>query len=268
MLKREPIHLPSLQIHPTAIGHPGAHLGRGVEIGPFCMIGENVRIGDGTRLLCNVVVNGHTAIGIDCEIHPFAVIGNSSQDKKYRGETSYVRIGNRNVIREFVTIQRGTGDQSDTVIGDDNYLLAYVHVAHNCRIGNRVVMSNVSQIAGHVTIGDYANLGGMVGVHQFVRIGRMAMVGGKSRIVKDIPPFLLCEGNPTTIRGINKEGLKRNHVSEESIAELKEAYRLLYRTNNTLAGALDMLRHKVRTPEAKDFLAFFEETSERGILKR
>jgi UDP-N-acetylglucosamine acyltransferase len=256
-----------LFIHPLAVVHPDAQLGRGVEVGPFCLVGESAKIGDGTKLLSNVVVNGHTVIGRDNEIHSFTVIGASSQDKKYRGEVSWVRIGDRNVIREFVTINRGTGVDSDTVIGDDNHLLAYVHIAHNCRIGNRVVMSNLAQLAGHVSVGDNANIGGMVGVHQFVRIGRMAMVGGMSKVVKDIPPFMLVEGNPTTAYGLNMVGLKRNNLSAESLAELKEAHRVLYRSNHNLSTALERLREMMRTDEGRELIAFLQEETDRGILK-
>ncbi|HEV2037088.1 MAG TPA: acyl-ACP--UDP-N-acetylglucosamine O-acyltransferase [Candidatus Eremiobacteraceae bacterium] len=267
--KRETVAtLSSASIHPLAVVHPDARLGRGVEIGPFCLVGEKARIGDGTKLLSNVVVNGHTVIGRDNEIHSFSVIGASSQDKKYRGEVSYVRIGDRNVIREFVTINRGTGAESDTIIGDDNHLLAYVHVAHNCRIGNRVVMSNLAQLAGHVTVGDNANIGGMVGVHQFVRIGRMAMIGGFSKVVKDIPPFMLVEGNPMAVHGLNTVGLKRNNLPAEALAELKEAHRILYRSNYNLSTALAQLRGAMQTNEGRELIAFLEEETDRGILKR
>ncbi len=268
-LKRDAVaRQASVSIHPLAIVHPDARLGRGVEIGPFCLVGEKARIGDGTKLLSNVIVNGQTIIGRDNEIHPFAVIGGPSQDKKYRGEVSYVRVGDRNVIREYVTINRGTGAESETVVGDDNHLLANVHIAHNCRIGNRVVMSNVASLAGHVTVGDSANIGGMVGVHQFVRIGRMAMIGGKSRVVKDIPPFMLVEGNPTTVYGLNTVGLKRNNLSAEVLAELKEAHRILYRSNLNLSTALERLQDKMRTEEGRELIAFLQEETDRGILKR
>lgn len=261
------VHHTSVHIHPTAVVHPGAKLGRGVEIGPFCLVGENVELGDGTRLLSNVVINGETSIGQRCEIHPFAVIGATSQDKKYRGERSFVRIGDRNVIREFVTIHRGTGDGTATVIGDDCYLLAYVHVAHNCHIGNRVVMSNLAQLAGHVVVGDGANIGGMAGIHQFVRVGKMVMIGGMTKLVKDIPPFMMVGGNPASLRGLNKEGLRRNRVTEAAVAELKEAFRILFRSNNTLIEALDELKAHVKTPEGRELAAFFD-SSDRGVLKR
>ena len=218
MTKRDSLTAHSLNIHPTAIVHPGAELGRGVEVGPFCLVGENVKLGEGTRLLANVVVNGRTTIGKHNEVHPFTVIGATSQDKKYRGESSSVRIGDRNVIREFVTIHRGTGEGSQTSIGDDNLLLAYVHIAHNCQIGNFVVMSNSSQLAGHVTVEDYAGIGGMVGVHQFVRIGKMSFIGGYSKLLKDVPPYFMIQGNPGYVRGLNVEGMKRRGVAREAVA--------------------------------------------------
>lgn len=261
-----PIH--RLNIHPTAVVHPTAQLGRDVEIGPYCLVGENVVIGDETKLLAAVVINGWTHIGTDCEIHPYSVIGGTSQDKKFRGERSYVRIGDRNIIREYVTINRGTGAESETVIGNDNLLLAYVHIAHNCVIGNGVVMSNNSQLAGHVIVGDGANIGGMVGVHQFVRIGQMAMIGGMARVVKDVMPFMMAEGNPSSIRGLNRVGVKRRALPQESIDELEDAYQTLFRSNLNHAGAVAALSAKLKTPEGKELLTFLEAKSERGILKR
>ena len=268
MTKRDSLTAHSLNIHPTAIVHPGADLGRGVEVGPFCLVGEHVRLGEGTRLLANVVINGHTSVGKQCEIHPFTVIGATSQDKKYRGEISHVRIGDRNVIREFVTIHRGTGAGSDTVIGNDNLLLAYVHIAHNCRIGNHVVMSNSSQLAGHVSVGDFAGIGGMVGVHQFVRIGKMAFVGGYSKVLKDVPPYFMIQGNPGSVRGLNVEGMKRRGVVREAVNELKEAYRQLYRSEDRRAAVLDQLRAALTTAEGKELIEFIMEPSDRGIVTR
>lgn len=266
--KHEPAPIHRLNIHPTAIVHPSAQLGRDVEIGPYCLVGENVKIDDGTMLLANVIINGWTEIGKDCEIHPFSVIGGTSQDKKFRGERSYVRIGDRTTIREYVTINRGTGLESETVIGADSLLLAYVHIAHNCRIGSGVVMSNNSQLAGHVAVDDGANIGGMVGVHQFVRIGKLAMIGGMARIVKDVMPFMMAEGNPSTIRGLNRVAFKRRDLAQASVDELEEAYQLLLRSNVNLAEAVASLRAKLTTPEGKELLAFLEAKSDRGILKR
>jgi UDP-N-acetylglucosamine acyltransferase len=266
--KREPVSVHSLNIHPTAIVHPGAELGRAVEIGPYCVVGEHVKIGDGTRLLANVVVNGHTTVGKHCEIHPFTVVGASSQDKKYRGEVSHVSIGDRNVIREFVTIHRGTGEGSDTFIGSDNLLLAYVHIAHNCRIGSHVIMSNSSQLAGHVIVDDYAGIGGMVGVHQFVRIGKMSFVGGGTKLLKDVPPYFMVAGSPGSVRGLNTEGMKRRGVTRQALNELKEAYRLLYRSENRRSTVLTQLRASMSTLEGKELLEFFTRPSERGVVTR
>ncbi len=268
MRRRDSVTLHALNIHPTAVVHPAAKLGRAVEIGPFCLVGEHVSIGDGTKLLAHVVVNGRTSLGKDNEVHPFTVIGASSQDKKYRGEVSYVKIGDRNVLREFVTINRGTGAESETTIGNDTHLLAYVHIAHNCHIGNRVVMSNLSQIAGHVTVNDGAVLGGMVGVHQFVRIGRLAMLGGHSKIHKDVPPFFMAAGNPASVRGLNNEGLRRNNVPRESVNEIKEAYRMLYFSDDTKSSTIDQLRRASTTPEGRELLGFLSDHSARGILTR
>ena len=268
MSKRDSLTSHSLNIHATAIVHPGAELGRGVEVGPLCIVGEHVKLGEGTRLLGNVVVNGHTVIGKQCEFHPFTVIGATSQDKKYRGEPSSVRIGDRNVIREFVTIHRGTGEGSETSIGNDNLLLAYVHIAHNCHIGNHVVMSNSAQLAGHVQVEDYAGIGGMVGVHQFVRIGKMSFIGGYSKLLKDVPPYFMIQGNPGYVRGLNVEGMKRRGVAREAVNELKEAYRQLYRTEDRRAAVLQELRSNLNTSEGRELVDFFMQPTDRGIVTR
>jgi UDP-N-acetylglucosamine acyltransferase len=261
---REDAGFRTLKFHATAVVHPGAVIGRDVEIGPYCLVGEHVSIGEGTQLLANVVIQGHTEIGSENVIYPFAVIGGTSQDKKFRGEVSYVRIGDRNQLREYVTVNRGTEPGSATTIGSDCHLLAYVHIAHDCHIGDKVVMSNLTQLAGHCIVGDGANLAGMVGVHQFVRIGRYAFIGGRSKILKDCPPFMLVEGNPAIVRGLNRVGLKRQEVTSEAQAELKDAYRMLYMGNETLSTVVDRLREKVRTPEGKELVAFFAADSDRG----
>ncbi|HME82408.1 MAG TPA: acyl-ACP--UDP-N-acetylglucosamine O-acyltransferase [Candidatus Eremiobacteraceae bacterium] len=258
----------TLNIHPTAVVHPGARIGRDVEIGPYCIIGKNVEIGDGSKLLANVVVHGHTHLGSENVVYPFAVIGGTSQDKKFRGEVSYVRIGDRNQIREYVTVNRGTDAGSSTTIGSDCHLLAYVHIAHDCHVGDRVVMSNLTQLAGHCIVGDGANISGMVGVHQFVRIGRLAFIGGRSKILKDCPPFMLVEGNPAWVRGLNRVGLKRQGVSNAAQTELKEAYRALYLGDGTLSGAVEQLRDRVTTDEGKELVAFFLDESQRGFTTR
>jgi UDP-N-acetylglucosamine acyltransferase len=226
-----------------------------------------VRVGPRTRLLAHVVVNGHTTIGEDCEIHPFCSIGAPSQDRKYRGERAFTTIGNRTTLREYVSVHRATGEDEVTSIGDDTLLLAYVHIAHNCHIGNHVTMSSTAQLAGHVSIEDYANVGGQSGVHQFVRIGAHAMVGGGSKLKRDVPPYFLVEGNPTQPYGLNKVGLRRSEFTDEILAELKECYRLMYRSGNNITQAVEAMRSIVKTEHGRHLLAFIEAPTERGIVK-
>jgi UDP-N-acetylglucosamine acyltransferase len=255
-------------IHPTAIVHPAAQLGAGVEIGPYCIVGENVSLGARTTLLAHVVVNGRTEIGEDVVVHPFASVGASSQDRKVsENEISYTKIGNRTIIREYASIHRATGEGNSTTIGDDCLLLAYTHVAHNCTLGNGVTMSNLAQIAGQVTVEDYAGIGGMAGVHQDVRIGAYAFVGGMTRITRDVPPYFLVEGNPAEVHGLNSVGLRRRNFASETIAELKNAYKTIYRSGNNVRQAIDLLRSEVSSADGKALLAFLEAPSERGILK-
>lgn len=254
-------------IHPTAIVHPSASVAPDVEIGPFCIVGENVSIGERTVLQANVVLNGWTEIGSDCVIYPFATIGAASQDRKYAGERSYTRVGNRTVLREYVSIQRATGSESVTAVGEDCLLLAYVHIAHNCIIGNGVTMSNLAQLAGHVEIGDYALLGGMSGVHQFTRVGRYAMVGGMSKINKDLPPFFLVEGNPARPYGLNSVGLRRAGFTADERNEIKRFYKLLYDPKMNVSRAIEAMKESVETDRGREIIAFLEAPSQRGILK-
>ena len=253
--------------HPTAIVHPGAKIARGVEIGPYCIVGENVTIGRGTVLQAHVVVNGWTAIGEDCQLYPFATIGAASQDRKYVGERAYTKIGNRTILREYVSVQRGTGEESVTAVGDDCLLLAYVHIAHNCVIGDSVIMSNLAQLAGHCEVGDFAVIGGQVGAHQFSRIGRYAMVGGASKVTKDVPPFFLVEGSPAEPNGLNSVGLRRAGFSLEERSEIKKFYKLLYASKLNVSQALDAMRAEVSTDSGREIVAFLEAPSHRGIAK-
>src|ERR1700722_16008268 len=199
-------------VHPSAIVHPSALIGRGSEVGPFCIVGEYVTIGERTKLLSNVVVNGHPTIGDDCTFYPFCSIGTASQDSKYSGERAYTSIGNRTIVRQYCSINRATGEGEVTSVGDDCLLLAYVHIAHNCRVGDGVTMSNLAQLAGHVHVDDNANIGGMAGTHQFLRIGEYSMVGGATKLTRDAPPFFLVEGNPAQVYGLNSVGLRRGPV--------------------------------------------------------
>ena len=254
-------------IHPSAVVHPGASLGEEVEIGPFCVVGKNVALGARSRLLSHVVVNGHTTIGEDTVVYPFAALGLSSQDRKYQGEVSYTKIGARTTIREFVSIHRGTGEGEVTAVGDDCLLLTYAHVAHNCTIGNHVTMSATAQLAGHVSIGNHATIGGMTGVHQFVRIGDYAMVGAFTRIGRDVPPYFLVADIPAAVHGINSVGLRRAEFASETLIELKECFKLLYRSKLNISQALEAMQQIVKTPEGEHVIAFVKGQSERGIMK-
>jgi UDP-N-acetylglucosamine acyltransferase len=256
------------RIHQSAVVHPSAAIDNDAEVGPFCVVGEHVTIGARTRLLAHVVVNGHTTVGEDSVIYPFVTLGLPSQDRKYVGELSYTKVGDRTTLREYVSVHRATGEGEETSIGSDALLLAYVHIAHNCRIGNHVTMSNSAQLAGHVDIADYATIGGMVGVHQFVRIGKHAMVGGASKIGRDVPPYLLVAGapGPAIPGGLNLIGLRRAGFPADVMAELKECYKLLYRSHLNTSQALDAMRAIVTTNEGRELIEFVA-SSKRGITK-
>jgi UDP-N-acetylglucosamine acyltransferase len=254
-------------IHPTAIVHPNANIARGVDIGPYCLVGENVSIGKGTMLQAHVVINGWTQLGEDCEIYPFATIGASSQDRKYTGERALTKIGSRTVLREYVSVHRATGEDQVTAVGDDCLLLAYVHIAHNCILGNHVTMSNLAQLAGHVEVGDFVTIGGQAGVHQFTRIGRYAMVGGASKITKDVPPFFLIEGNPAEPYGLNSVGLRRAGFSVEERNEIKKFYKILYNPKLNVSQAVEEMKAEASSDPGRELVAFLEAPSQRGILK-
>jgi UDP-N-acetylglucosamine acyltransferase len=254
-------------MHPTAIVHPAAEVGKSAEIGPYCVVGEHVSIGAGTVLQAHVVVNGWTEIGDDCQLFPFSTVGAASQDRKYAGERALTRVGDRTVLREYVSIQRATGEGELTAVGDDCLLLAYVHVAHNCILGNGVTMSNLAQLAGHVTVGDYVTIGGQSGIHQFTRVGRHAMVGGMSKLTKDVPPFFLVEGNPCQPYGLNSVGLRRAGFSAEDRQEIKRFYKLLYDPKLNVSQALAKMKEEVSSAPGREIVEFLEAPSQRGILK-
>ena len=228
-------------IHRTAVIHPHARLHPTVRVGPYAVIGENVVISAGTTIGAHAAIDGWTEIGERNQIFPGAVIGLEPQDLKYDGSRSLVKIGDDNRIREYVTINRATGTGEMTVIGNGNLLMAYVHVAHNCTIEDRVAIANSVALAGHVKIESMARIGGVLGIHQFVQIGRMAMVGGMSRIDRDVPPYMLAEGNPSRVRSLNLVGLKRSGTTADELAYLKKAFRILYRSDYTLEQALEQL---------------------------
>ena len=253
-------------IHPTAVVK-AKDLGEGCEIGPYCVIGEHVVLGPRCRLHSHVVIDGHTRLGAENEIFPFASIGLKTQDLKWAGGLTRTEIGNRNTFRECITINSATGDGEVTVVGDENHILAYSHVAHNVRIGNGVVMSNVATLAGHVVVEDYAVIGGLAAIHQFCRIGRMSIVGGCSKVVQDVPPFMLADGNPAETRTINKVGMERRGVSEEAQAALRQAYKILFREGLTIPNALERIEQKLPDCPEVQHLVQFVRTSERGISK-
>jgi len=246
-----------MNIHPTAIVDPTAELAADVRVGPYSVIGRHVKISAGTVLESHVVVDEWTAIGEKCHIGPGASLGGPPQDHKYQGERSFLIIGNRNEIREFVTIHRATGEENATRIGDDNMIMAYVHIGHNCEIGNSVSMANQVGISGHVVVEDRVVFGGMVGIHQYVRVGKLAMVGGMSKIVQDVPPFMMVDGRPTDVVGLNVLGLRRAGVGASARAGLKQAYRLLYRSDMNLSQAIEAVENEVEPTEERDYLLAF-----------
>lgn len=255
-----------MPIHPTAVIDPQALLDEDVEIGPYSVIGPDVTLGPGCRVDNHVTLTGNTTIGADNHFHSGSVIGNIPQDLKYRGEETELVIGRGNTVREFVTVNAGTGGGGGrTVIGDDNLLMAYAHVAHDCILGSRIVLANVATLGGHVSLDDGARLSGLAAVHHFVSIGRLAFVGGCAKVVRDVPPFAMADGNPARIRGLNLEGLKREGLSREDIQALKEAYRLLYRSDYNRAQAIEEIRAQGldERPSAHELVRFLV-VSEQG----
>jgi UDP-N-acetylglucosamine acyltransferase len=259
-------------IHPTAIVDPRAELDATVEVGPYTVIGPHVRIGAGTKVGAHVVIEGHTTIGCDNRVHQFASIGGPPQDKKYAGEETRLEIGDRNLIREFCTFNLGTvQDAGVTRIGNDNWMLAYVHIAHDCQVGNNTIFSNNASLAGHVHVGDWVIMSGFAAVHQFCKIGAHAFVGMNTSLTQDVPPFVLLSGNPAEPHGINIEGLKRRGFTREQINALRSAYKTIYKSGLTLDEAKAvLLEAEVATPEAADHLRAmreFLEISARGIVR-
>ena len=225
-------------IHPTAIVDPQAQLDASVQVGPYTVIGPHVKIGAGTVVAAHVVIEGHTTIGRDNRIFQFCSVGAANQDKKYQGEPCELVIGDRNTIREFCTLHIGTvQDKAVTRIGDDNWIMAYCHVAHDCVVGNKTTLANNATLGGHVELGDWVTVGGLTGIHQFVKVGAHAMLGFQSAVSQDVPPYMLVDGNPLAVRGINTVGLKRRDFSNERIAAIKQMHRLLYREGRTLEDA-------------------------------
>jgi UDP-N-acetylglucosamine acyltransferase len=259
-------------IHPTAIVDPQAQLDDSVEVGPYSVIGPNVTIGAGTRIGPHVVIEGHTTIGRDNRFHQFCSIGGPPQDKKYGGEPTGLEIGDRNTIREFCSINTGTAqDAGITRLGSDNWILAYVHLAHDCQVGNHTIFSNNATLAGHVHIGDWVIMGGFSAVHQFCKVGAHAFVGMTTSLTQDVPPFMLVAGNPAAVRTVNIEGLKRRGFTPEQIAGIRKAFRLLYKSNLSLDEARAALAaEEAAAPGAAAQLAqvrTFLDNASRGIVR-
>lgn len=255
------------QIHPTAVIAAGAELDEAVGIGPYCVIGPDVKIGSGTCLKAHVVVDGRTSIGSDCTIFPFASVGSQTQDLKYTGGETFVEIGDRTTLRESVTVNSGTHEGEVTRIGADCHIMAYAHVAHACQIGNRVIMANCVTLAGDVIVEDQAVLGGMAGVHQFVRVGKLCILGGCTKVTQDCLPYMIIDGNPARVRGPNKVGLKRNDIGADAQRMLKQGYRILCRDGLSTSGAIEKIRNEFNECSEIEHLLSFVEGSERGIIK-
>jgi UDP-N-acetylglucosamine acyltransferase len=254
-------------IHSTAIVHPKAKIAASCEIGPFCVIGERVTLGEDCFLHSHVVIDGHTTLGKGNQIFPFAALGMKTQDLKYKGGRPRLEIGDENVFREGVTVHCGTDDDQATVIGSNNLLLINAHVAHDCVLGNRIIMSGYAGLAGHVEVGDAAVLSGYVAVHQFCRIGKFSITGGCSKIVQDVPPFMIVDGNPAETRAINKIGLERNGVSDEAQTALRQAYKIFFRDELSVPNALAQIESEVPPlPEIKHLVEFIR-ASQRGVTK-
>lgn len=253
-------------IHPTAVVDETAELGEGVAIGPFTVVGPGVVIGDRTRIGSNVLIERDTMIGSECVLYHGAVLGTDPQDLKFEGETARLYVGDRTVIREYATLNRGTRARGRTQVGADCFLMAYVHVAHDCVIGDHVILSNAVNMAGHVEIEDWAIVGGVTAIHQFVRVGTYAFVGGASRVAKDIPPYVRAAGSPCELAGLNSVGLQRRGFGEELRRELKRAYKLFFHSQLNVSQALKRARTELADlPEIRHFLDFIEK-SERGIV--
>ncbi|MBN2830849.1 MAG: acyl-ACP--UDP-N-acetylglucosamine O-acyltransferase [Candidatus Omnitrophica bacterium] len=256
-----------MRIHKTAIISKKAELATSVSVRAFTVINDGVLVGPGTIIGSHCLIDGNTVIGKNCEIFTGAVVGSRPQDLKYKGEKVFLEIGDNNIIREYCTLNPGTGDGGRTTIGSGNLLMAYSHIAHDCRVGNNCVFANNATLAGHVSIEDLAVIGGLVAIHQFVRVGKLSITGGCSKVVQDIPPYSTCDGHPASVYGLNLIGLRRNKVSRESIKELDRAYKIIFNSGFTPKHALEELeKTKVKSEEVK-YIIDFVKGSSRGLSK-
>jgi UDP-N-acetylglucosamine acyltransferase len=258
----------SHEIHPTAIVGSRAELDSGVIVGPYCIIEDGVRVGARTRLHSHVVLLGNTSIGPDCVLHTGCVLGDFPQDHKYKGECSYLTVGARNIVREYVTLHRATGEGEATVIGDDNMIMAYSHIGHNCRIGSSITIANQVGLSGHVVVEDRVVLGGMVGIHQYVRVGTLAMVGGYSKVVQDVPPYMMADGRPSKVYDLNVVGLRRAGVPAATRSQLKHCVRLLFRSNYNLSQAIEAIENEIDESPEREYLLDFLRNEKFGTAGR
>jgi len=256
-----------VEIHPTAIVDPKAELGAETIVGPYCIVGSEVVLGEGCWLQHHVTLCGPMRAGAKNKFYAYCSIGQQTQDLKYAGEPTYLEIGDENTFREFCTVNRSTKADGKTRVGNRGNFLAYSHIGHDCTVGNSVVFSNNGTLAGHVEVGDHAVIGGLTAVHQFCRIGRFAITGGCSKIVQDVPPFLIADGNPAGIRGVNLIGLERAGFTPESVKAIKEAFRLIYRSKLNTRQAIEAVRNQIEPREEITQLIEFIEESERGIIR-
>ena len=256
-----------VQIHPTAIVDPGAELGTATIVGPYCIIGPNVVLGENCWLQHHVTLQGPMRAGAKNKFYAYCSIGQQTQDLKYVGEPTYLEIGDGNTFREFATVNRSTASSGKTRVGSRGSFLAYSHIGHDCNVGNEVVFSNNGTLAGHVQVGDNAVMGGLTAVHQFCRIGRFAITGGCSKIVQDVPPFMIADGNPAEIRGVNLVGLERKNYPPDRVKLIKEAFRLIYRSKFNTGQAVEAMRKELpQSDEIREIVDFIE-TTERGIIR-
>lgn len=254
-------------IHQTAVVAEGAELGEGVEIGPYCVVGPNAVIGAGTSLMAHVVLDGNATVGRECTLFPFACVGTQTQDLKYRGARTFVEIGDKTTLREYVTVNSGTEEGEVTHVGSGCHIMAYTHIAHGCRVGNGVIMANAANLAGHIVVEDHAVIGGLTGLHQFVKVGTMCIVGGMSRVTQDCPPYMMVAGNPLEVKGLNSVALKRSKMKPETRAALKQAFRILYREGLSTSAALERIESDLaKSPEIENLVQFVR-SSERGICR-
>ena len=255
-------------IHPTAIIDPKAEIDENVSVGPYSIINKNVYIASGSVIGSHVTIDSYTDIGPDCQIFQYASVGTVPQAVKFKGEITYLKIGRNTIIREFATLNRGTEFGGGvTEVGEDNFLMAYTHIAHDCKTGKGVIMANNATLAGHIVIGDHVIIGGLVAIHQFVRIGEYAYIGGKSALSKDIPPYVIAAGDRAKLHGLNKVGLKRHQFSDHTISELKKAYRIIFRIGLTVNEAVERVLAEVENiPEVKNFVGFIKNT-QRGVTR-